>query len=211
MSEDAVDPAATQVRLWSEDLGTLAEQSRRALLEIVKGPFLSGSRRPGLWAALIADERAIRSRLHDLFLDLVIDPVDEFAFARKVRTVEIDTPSPMRTESLTFLDTAMLLVLRQLLLASPGESRVIVGQDEVYERLMVYRSGDESTFVRNLNGAWGRMANRFRVIHVVEEDRAEISPVLKFILDHDLIRSLTEQFQQIAAGDSPTEPSEDEQ
>lgn len=210
MTEDSVDSVAPEARLWSEDLGTLAEQSRRALLEIVRGPYLSGQRRPVLWAALIADEHAIRSRLHDLFLDLVIDRVDEFAFARKVRTTEIDAPSPMRTESLNFLDTAMLLVLRQLLLASPGESRVIVGQDEVYERLMVYRTGDEKTFRGNLNGAWGRMANRFRVIHVVEEDRAEISPVLKFILDHDRVRALTEQFQNIAAG-TTSAPSEGEQ
>ncbi|QOR69186.1 DUF4194 domain-containing protein [Ruania alkalisoli] len=211
MTEGTVDLVAPEGRLWSEDLGTLAEQSRRALLEIVRGPYLSGQRRPVLWAALIADEHAIRSRLHDLFLDLVIDRVDEFAFARKVRTTEIDVPSPMRTESLNFLDTAMLLVLRQLLLASPGESRVIVGQDEVYERLMVYRTGDEKTFRGNLNGAWGRMANRFRVIHVVEEDRAEISPVLKFILDHDRVRALTEQFQNIAAGATSAATSEGEQ
>ncbi|MDQ6527393.1 DUF4194 domain-containing protein [Nocardioides sp. LHD-245] len=211
MTERIVDSVAAEARLWSEDLGTLAEQSRRALLEIVRGPYLSGQRRPVLWAALIADEHAIRSRLHDLFLDLVIDRVDEFAFARKVRTTEIDAPSPMRTESLNFLDTAMLLVLRQLLLASPGESRVIVGQDEVYERLMVYRTGDEKTFRGNLNGAWGRMANRFRVIHVVEEDRAEISPVLKFILDHDRVRALTEQFQNLAEGATSAAPSEGEQ
>ncbi|GAB4005990.1 DUF4194 domain-containing protein [Nocardioides ultimimeridianus] len=211
MTEGTVDSVASEARLWSEDLGTLAEQSRRALLEIVRGPYLSGQRRPVLWAALIADEHAIRSRLHDLFLDLVIDRVDEFAFARKVRTTEIDAPSPMRTESLNFLDTAMLLVLRQLLLASPGESRVIVGQDEVYERLMVYRTGDEKTFRGNLNGAWGRMANRFRVIHVVEEDRAEISPVLKFILDHDRVRALTEHFQNIAAGATSAAPPEGEQ
>lgn len=203
MTEPTPDSLDRENRLWAEDLGTLAEQSRRALLEIIKGPYLSGQRRPALWQALVADEQAIRSRLHDLFLDLVIDHVDEFAFARKVRTAEIDAPSPMRTVSLTFLDTAMLLVLRQLLLASFGETRVIVGQDEVYERLMVYRTGDEKTFLGNLNGSWGRMTSRLRVLHPVEEGRAEISPVLKFILDHDQVRGLTEQFQQLARGDAP--------
>ena len=107
----------------------------------------------------------MRSRLHELFLDLVIDPVDEFAFTRKVVTEEIDVPSAVRSERLTFIDTAMLLVLRQLLLAAPGERRVIVGKDEVYDSLMIYRTGDESTFLRNLNGAWARMSNRLRVLH----------------------------------------------
>ncbi|TYL55305.1 DUF4194 domain-containing protein [Nocardioides sp. BGMRC 2183] len=188
--------------LWTGDLGTLQEQSRRALLEIVKGPYLSGARRPQLWAALLADEDSIRAQLHNLFLDLVLDPVDEFAFVRKVRTTELDVPSPLRTESLTFLDTAMLLVLRQLMLAAPGEQRVIVGQSEIYERLDVYRTGDRSTFARNLNAAWNRMLNKFRVLHSVGEDRAEISPVVKFLLDHDLVVALTGEYRRIAGDDT---------
>jgi len=203
--------------LWTGDLGTLHEQSRRALLEILRGPYLSGRRRPQLWAALLADETAIRSRLHDLFLDLVIEPVDEFAFARKVRTDDVDVPTLLRSESLTFLDTAMLLVLRQLLLAAPGDGRVIVGQDEIYERLDVYRTGDESTFRRNLNAAWGRMTNRFRVLHTIDgqggdEQRAEISPVIKVVLDHDTVVALTAEYEQRASGAShrPDEPADDE-
>ena len=49
---------------------------------------LSGGN-PGLWAALVADQATIRSRLHDLFLDLVLDEYDEFAFTRKVETHEL--------------------------------------------------------------------------------------------------------------------------
>ncbi|AXH34846.1 DUF4194 domain-containing protein [Humibacter sp. BT305] len=199
---DGLEPSGANPPLWTGDRGSLHDSSRRALLELLKGPYLSGARRPQLWAALIADEEAIRGRLHDLFLDLVVDPVDEFAFTRKVRTAERDVPSALRTESLTFIDTAMLLVLRQLLLASPGQPRVIVGQDEVFERLGPYRDGDESTYVRNLNGAWTRMKNRLRVIHPVGDDRAEISPVVKFIIDDDQIRMLTDVYERIAAGRS---------
>lgn len=198
--EPGQDPA--EAGLWRGDTGTLHGQSRRALLEILKGPYLSGRQSPQLWAALIADERSIRSRLHDVFLDLVIDPVDEFAFARKVRTSEADIPSALRTERMTFLDTAMLLVLRQLLLAAPGERRVIVGPDEVYERLALYRDSDESTYLRNLNAAWGRMKNKFRVLHSVGEDRAEISPVVKFIIDEEQVSALAEIYRRLAEGDA---------
>lgn len=184
--------------LFVGDTGRLHELSRRALLEVLKGPYLSGRQRPQLWAALAADERAIRSHLHDLFLELVIDPVDEFAFVRKVRSAELDVPSALRSERLNFLDTAMLLVLRQLLLASAGDARVIVGRDEVLERLDVYRDGDESTFQRNLNGSWGRMMNRLRVIHPVDGDRVEISPVVKFMVDEDRVRTLTDVYRRIA-------------
>ena len=184
--------------LFTGDTGALHELSRRALLEVLKGPYLSGRQRPQLWSALIADERAIRSQLHDLFLDLVIDPVDEFAFVRKVRSADLDVPSALRSERLNFLDTAMLLVLRQLLLASAGDARVIVGREEVLERLGVYRDGDESTFQRNLNGSWGRMMNKLRVIHPVDGDRAEISPVVKFIVDEERVAALTEVYRRIA-------------
>lgn len=196
--------------MWDGDLGTLRESSRRALLEVLKGPYLSGRRRPQLWAALIADERAIRSRLHDLFLDLVIDRQDEFAFTRKIRVAEIDAPSALRAESLTLVDSIMLLTLRQLLLAAVGESRVIVGKDEVFERLLVYRTGDAQTYQRTLNAAWGRMMNRFRVIHAVDEDRAEISPVVKFIVDHELATALREEYRKLAADSSPVEDPVDE-
>lgn len=210
MSEDITPDPATSASLWDGDLGSLRESSRRALLEVLKGPYLSGRRRPQLWAALVADESAIRSRLHDLFLDLVIDRQDEFAFTRKVAVPEIDAPSALRAESLSLIDSIMLLTLRQLLLAAVGEARVIVGRDEVFERLLVYRTGDAQTYQRTLNAAWGRMANRYRVLHPVDEDRFEISPVVKFIVDHDLATALQEQYDRLAADDSAPEPASDE-
>lgn len=187
--------------LWQGDTGTLHEASRRVLLELLKGPYVSGAQNPGLWTALVADQETIRSRLHDLFLDLVLDEYDEFAFTRKVETHDLQVPSALRAERLTFLDTAMLLVLRQFLLTAPGEERVIVGQDEVYEQLSVYRDGDESTFQRNLNGSWGRMVNKLRVLHSAGEERFQISPMVRFLIDEDRVRELTAVYRRIAGGE----------
>jgi hypothetical protein len=147
-SELTATHAMPTTALWAGDTGVLSEQSRRALLELVKGPYLSGAKAGALWSALLVDENAIRSRLHELFLELVIDRVGEFAFVRNVSTDELAVPRTVRTASLTFLDTAMLLVLRQMLLAREGDGRVIVGQEEVFEQLRVYRTADrdESDF-----------------------------------------------------------------
>lgn len=195
-------------RLWSDDTGTLGESSRRALLDLLKGPYLSGRRRPQLWQALVADEDAIRSRLHDLFLDLVIDHSEEFAFTRKVVTEELQVPAALRSEALTFLDTAMLLVLRQHLLMAAGERRVIVGQPEIFDQLSVYRQGDESTWTRRLNSSWTKMLKKFNVLHVVDDDRAEISPVLKLMVDHDQARAFTELYRSLAGGADATDADE---
>ncbi|WP_105034498.1 DUF4194 domain-containing protein [Cryobacterium aureum] len=193
---------APATALWAHDTGVLGEQSRRALLELIKGPYLSGVTAPSLWSALLADETALRSRLHELFLDLVIDRVGEFAFVRNVSTTELKTPNTVRTAALTFLDTAMLLVLRQMLLAGEGEGRVIVGQDEVFEQLWVYRTPDrdEADFARRLNSSWLNMKNKLRVIHLAGvDDRAEISPVLRLIVDADQIQAIGAEYRRIAA------------
>ena len=184
--------------LWSGDEGQLSLDTRRVLLELLKGPFVSGERSPKLWAALIADENLIRSRLNDVFLELVIDKSASFAFTRRVVTDEVETAAALRSERLTFIDTAMLLALRQRLLATGGVRRVIVDQSEIYDQLSVFRTGDESTFQRTLNGAWSRMTNKLRVVHKVSEERYEISPVVRFLIDEDRVSELTSTYARIA-------------
>ena len=207
--------AAPDTALWAGDTGVMGEQSRRALLELIKGPYLSGVKAPALWSALLADEASIRSRLHELFIDLVVDRVGEFAFVRNVSTTELTVPSTVRSAALTFLDTAMLLVLRQMLLAGDTEGRVIVGQEDVFEQLRVYRTPDrdESDFNKRLNSTWLKMKNTLRVIHQAgAEDRAEISPVLRLIVDSEQISAISGEYRRIAEGggrsgfDSDSEP-----
>jgi hypothetical protein len=198
--------SAPRTALWSGDTGTLSENSRRALLELIKGPYLSGVKTPALWSALLGDESSIRSRLHELFLEVVIDRVGEFAFVRAASTDEIAVPSTVRTRSLTFMDTAMLVVLRQMLLAGEGEGRVIVGQEEVFEQLWVYRTADrdESDFARRMNASWQTMKNTLRVIHQAgADDRVEVSPVLRLIVDAEQIAAIGAEYRRLAAGETP--------
>ena len=205
--------------LWHEDTGTLASESaRRALLTLVRGPYLSAARHPALWSALLSDESAIRSRLHDLFLDLVVDLDAELAFVRRARTDEVEVPSTVRTVQLTFLDTAMLLVLRELLLSGQGERRVIVGRDEVFERLQVFRTRDrdEQDFSRRLNASWTKMRNTLRVVHSAgaaradDDDRVEISPVLRVLVDERQVRAIGAEYDRIAAAEVADRPTNQE-
>ena len=189
--------------LWPSDTGALSEQSRRALVAVLRGPYLSSRRNPKLWKALRADESAIRSRLNDLFLELVVDDNDEFAFVRKVDAPQIDPPSALRSMNLTFVDTLMLIVLRQMLLAASGEPRVIVGRDDVFDQLAVYNHGDEQTYRRSLNASWKRMSDTLHVLHTLADDRVEISPVVKFIIDPNRVTTLTEEYRRVAANTNP--------
>ncbi|MFC6356613.1 DUF4194 domain-containing protein [Luethyella okanaganae] len=189
--------------LWDGDRGELSEISRRALLELVKGPYLSALKSAQLWSALLADESAITSRLHELFLELVVDRIAGFAFVRNADTGELDAPATVRTHNLTYLDTVMLLALRQMLLAGDSGERVIVGRDDVFDQLRVYRTSDrdEHEFDRRLNASWVKMRNVLRVVHSAgrmdEEDRVEISPVLRLIVDADQVNAIAKVYQHI--------------
>lgn len=192
---ETVDPTIDE--LWPGDTGALPENTRRVLLRLVRGPYLSGAREGNLWAVLLSDERIIRSRLADLFLDLVIDTTHEFAFTRNAPSET--APRAVRTESLTFIDTAMLLALRQTLLSSEGYDRVIVGKDEIFEQLTPFRTPDrdEKDFTSRLNSSWGKMVNKLRLLHALEDDRAEISPVVRMIVSDDQIRAITGEYERI--------------
>lgn len=192
--------------LFPGDTGRLADASRRALLELIRGPYLSADQNPAVWSALRSDETEIRSRLHDLFLDLIVDADAGFAFVRNVPDVEAaGLPRTIRAAPLTFLDTAMLLVLRQLLLAAHGERRVIVGREEVFEQLAVYRTvdRDERDFERRMNASWLKMRNTLRVVHATgraeNEDRVELSPVLRLIVDAEQVRAIRDEYAALVA------------
>lgn len=202
---DAQEAAERQdAALWPGDTGTLPEATRRALLRLVRGPYLSGAREAKLWSVVLSDEPVLRSRLSDLFLELVIDRDREFAFVRNASWEE--APRAVRAEALTFLDTAMLLVLRQTLLSEDGTGRVIVGKDEVFEQLAVFRTPDrdEKDFASRLNSSWNKMQNKLRVLHPAGEDRAEISPVVRLIVDADRVRAIQGEYERIAGGGEPS-------
>ena len=201
---DALDaePPSPDDSLWPGDTGTLRDDSRRALLELLQGPYLSAANRGRLWTALLADTDAIRSRLHDLFLDLVIDRTDEIAFVRPVDAGERAVPLAVRARPLTFMDTLMLLVLRQHLVAARGERRVIVGKDEIYEQLVPYRvDRDEADFERRMNASWTKLSNKLGVLHRAgADDRVEISPALRLIVDDDRVAALQREYDRFLVG-----------
>lgn len=199
MSEES----AAEARRWPGDTGTLSIDARRALLKLIQGPYLSATRAPGPWSALLADEGLIRSRLHDLFLDLVLDREAGFAFVRNADTGEQDAPVAVRSEQLTFIDTAMLLVLRQMLLSGENDGRVIVGRDDVFEQLAPFRTADrdETDFSKRLNASWLKMRNKLRVVHALADERVEISPVLRMLVDADQVRTIAAEYERIRAGE----------
>lgn len=186
--------------LYPGDTGELDLETRRALVQLLKGPLITAAKHPEVWRTIIRDERVLRSRLADVFLDLVVDEDDLLAFTRPADTGDHKTPTVLRTQRLTFMDTVMVLTLRhRLLRAQPGE-RVIVDFDEIAGQLEMYRaatSTDPSGFRRRVNASWTKLKDYSLLTTTSTEGRMEVSPVLRQLFDADQVAAVEAEFRRI--------------
>lgn len=200
--------------LWAGDRGTLRAASRRAFVQLLRGPYLSAERNPALWAALLNDVDEVRARLADAFLDLVVDVEAQVAFVRNADAdADGDWPRVVRTAPLTFLDTALLLHLRQHLLAGVTGGRVIVGQDEVADQLGVYRGADNADpagFAKRVTASWTKFVRYGLLAPTSTEGRFEVSPVLRLVFGAEQVAALRAEYARLASGDAADDGSTEE-
>lgn len=193
---------APATALWPGDAGSMRAPSRRALVQLLRGPYLSADRHGNLWGALLNDERQIRSRLADVYLDLVVDAESQVAFVRNVDSLIADAPRVVRSATLTFMDTAMLLHLRQQLLSAGGAERVIVGQDEVIDQLGVYKDGDNADpagYTKRINASWTKLVKYGILAPTSTDGRFEVSPVLRLVFGAEQIAAVQSEYSRLAA------------
>lgn len=203
------EPASDAV-VFPGDLGRIPHETRRVLVQLLLGPAVDGRRQTNLWAVLLRDEQVVRERLHELFLDLVIDYDQKVAFTRQVTADDVEIPVLLRRANLTFLESVLLLFLRQRLTQADtqGERAVVSWQDMV-EHLTVYeRSGnaDHARFDKQRQGAIEK-AKKLSLIQKIRgaEDRFEVSPTLKLLFPANEIQALTRTYQRLTHADQGSE------
>lgn len=191
---------APRVVLFEGDRGGLPDPVRRVVVQLLRGPYVSRDRHPKAWPALVAAEAVVRERLGDLYCDLVVDHDRGVAFIRNVDAGDADVPKVVRTRSLSLLDTALLLHLRELLLRSVTD-RTFVGRDEIDEQLALYRPAaatDEASFARRVNSTVSNLKEASILLGAAEEGRFEISPVLPLVFGIDEVRAVTVELHRLA-------------
>lgn len=195
--------------LWEGDTGSLAITSRRALVQLLKGPLITHDKHPELWNAILSDSAALKSRLADVFLDLVIDEDSGIAFTRMVPAPDdLKIPQVLRTETLSHADTVVLLYLRsELALAPPGD-RVIVDVADIHEAASPYRSvtsRDQSGFAKRITAAINRIKG-FSLLSTTEtEDRLVVSPVLRSLFDPETVATIKAEYERFRPEDEPAD------
>lgn len=201
----AAEPSASASEpLYPGDSGTLGLDARRVLVQLLSGPSLDARRHSRLWPVLLAHEVEIRSRLADLFLELVLDAELQVAFVRQADTGELETPILLRRTPLTFLESALLLYLRELLAQADirGE-RAVVSLDEMLEQMKLYERNlntDRAGFEKRARAAVEKVKKNSLLSAVRgSADRFEIAPTLKLLFSAEEVAALAERFSAVRA------------
>lgn len=183
-----------------DDPSELDAPTRRLLLKLLNGPYVRAEEHSNLWTALEVNETVVRSRLADLYLQLVLDRDSGVAFVRNL-AVE-DAPKVVRRHPLTLLDTVLVLYLRRLLLANQGTAaRVFVGRDEIEDHLRGFLRNDttdKSAQDAKVGRSIAKMTENSILLKAEVEDRWEISPVLRLVFGADEVAAVTADLERMA-------------
>ncbi len=205
-------PAAA---LFPGDTGQLALDTRRVLVQLLAGPSLEARRHGKLWPVLVRDEAVLRQRLAELFLELVIDRDMQVAFTRQAETAELEVPLLLRRAQLTFLDSVLVLYLRQRLTSADAHGeRAVVALDEMLEHLTLYEraaSTDRAGFTKRVSASVEKV-KKHNILNKIRasEDRFEISATLKLLFSAEEIQSLGVLYQRMAAGEHSAAAAEED-
>lgn len=202
--------------LYQGDSGELSLDARRVVVQLLAGPSLDCQRHSKLWPILIRDEATIRSRLSELFLQLVIDRNLQVAFTRQAETGDLEVPRLLRRANLTFLDSILLLHLRQRLTqAETHGDRAVVSTDNIIEFLGVYEqagSTDRALFEKRIHASIEKI-KKHSILRKIRssEDRFEISPTLKLLFSAEEIQALTRIYHDMRAPEASSEQDDEMQ
>jgi hypothetical protein len=197
--------------LFEGDTGELKGETRRCLVALLSGPSVDGRRQPALWQVLIRDRRMLQSRLHETFLDLVVDIEQQVAFIRQITSDDGDGfPILLRRQQLTFNDSALVLFLRQRLTeADSANERAVVSAQEMTDHLSVFEKANNTDgvkFDRQCIAAIEKckQLNLIRPIRA-SDGRYEVSPTLKLLFSAEDIQALIGAYESLATSESVAE------
>jgi hypothetical protein len=210
------DPA----ELFPGDAGTLDAEVRRVLVRLLRRRFLLAERNPAQWRTLLENQQVVESRLHDLFVHLVVDHDRGIAYKRQVRSTELDVPVLLRDEPYTRAETLVLVHLRTIFQRErgAGESSARVDVEEIEQTALTYFDPDDTNVAsrqREIRTAVARLAKE-GVVEEESEGRFRVTPLVEVVLSNERLAELRGWLrEQTAAGpaaaehDGPTDASAD--
>jgi hypothetical protein len=201
--DDPERELTSTVALFEGDEGGLEEAQRRALVVLLKHRFISAPTHPREWKVLVVNPRPIRSRLNDLFLDLVLDTDREVAYKRPVNNESGSRPYPTLLHDTPWgrEDTILLVYLRSRFRAedAAGAERVFVDRADMLDHIAAHRPDRATDVAGDAKRAAKAVETVYRaglLIGASTGDRFEISRAIEVLLPMEKLQDLLTWLRQ---------------
>lgn len=187
--------------LFDGDTGVLTGAQRRALVELLRRQVLTAARHPQEFTTVAAHHELIASRLHDLFLDLVLDR--ERGIAYKVQVHDADGagfPVLLRDTAYTREETVLLLFLRRRRLSdrAAGAEHVFVDLRECLEAVESFRppeATDRAADEQRARKAVASLTAAGILVATAQPERFAVPAVIEVLLPLARIEELTARLE----------------
>jgi hypothetical protein len=202
--------------------GRLPEPARRALVELMRQGVVMAESRRLVFDALCAHRGLIADHLADMYLRVLIDEPAGMALLLNAQRADgegdggdEDAPSLISRRTLTLYDTLLLIVLRKYFLdrETAGDSRIRIGIDQI-EALMtpfLPLTASSTRDRKKLKGALEGLRKRRLLAGVRgEEERFEIAPVIRYVVNAEYLEHLLNEYRRLAADAAAPDEESDE-
>lgn len=176
------------------DRGVLDPAVRRVLVRILQRRVVFADRHKDDWAVLLENQQVIESRLHDLFIRLIVDPDRGVAYKQQVRSEELEVPVLLRDEAYNRAETLVLVYLRTVYQreSTAGEPSVRIDVEEIEQTVLSYfadSDGNTASRQKTIEKALNRLRNE-GIIDEESEGRYLVTPLVEVVLSADRLGEL---------------------
>lgn len=185
------DPA----ELFPGDCGTLDADVRTVLVRLLQRRFLLAEKNPAQWRTLLENQQVVESRLHDLYVQLVVDHERGIAYKKQVRDAEAEVPVLLRDEPYTRAETLVLVHLRAVYQREriSGETSVRIDVEDVEQAALTYfydpADTNPAAHQKEVRGAVERL-RREGIVDEESEGRLRITPLVEVVLSNERLAEL---------------------
>lgn len=175
-----------QAELFAGDAGTLDADVRRVLVQLLRRKFLPAEKNPAQWRTLLENQQILESRLHDLFVRLVVDHDRGIAYKQQVRSAELDVPILLKDDSYNRAETLVLVHLRTVFQRErgTGETSARVDIEELEQTVLTYFDPDDHNLARGQQEVRNAVQRLVTEGLLTEEStgRYRITPLVEVVL-----------------------------
>jgi len=192
-----IDPVSMEddpAELFAGDAGTLDADVRRVLVQLLRRKFLLAEKNPAQWRTLLENQQLLESRMHDMFVRLVVDHDRGVAYKQQVRSAELDVPVLLKDDPYNRAETLVLVHLRTVFQRErgTGESSARVDIEELEQTVLTYFDPNDHHVAR------GQQEVRTAVQRLVTEGllaeesagRYRITPMVEVVLSTERLDEL---------------------